>query len=291
MRTFLKSFYKVFPFKKQLFSFTKLFWHPPEFIYRHLYFTGVFSVKINQSKSFKLKSYGYQIENEIFWEGISGGWEKESIKHWIKLCGHSDVILDIGANSGIYALVAKTVNPSAKVYAFEPVKRVYAKLNENISLNHFDIIAIEKAVSNNDGQATIYDNLNEHIYSVTVNKNLFLPTTKVIETPVETIKLDTFVKEYRLKKIDLIKIDVETHEAEVLEGFSEYLNKFRPTLLLEILEEDVAKRISDLIKNLGYLYFNIDEKGFTKQTNTLGKSDCFNYLLCDEKTAIKIGLL
>jgi tRNA1(Val) A37 N6-methylase TrmN6 len=39
---------------------------------------------------------------------------------WIKLCRQSETILDVGANTGVYALVAGAVNKKAKIFAFEP---------------------------------------------------------------------------------------------------------------------------------------------------------------------------
>lgn len=134
----------------------------------------------------------------IFWSGLTNGWEKESINLWIQLCKNATTIVDVGANTGIYSLIAKTLNPNAMVFAFEPVSRVYQKLKENIQLNKFDIIALEVALSNSDGTATIYDTDSEHTYSVTVNKNMFSSDTHVLATTIQTIQLDTFIKKITL---------------------------------------------------------------------------------------------
>ncbi len=237
MKKLLKTLYHWLPFKRELFIVWKMMGRPGESVYRHLHFVGIFKVDVGEGKAFKINHYGYQIENEIFWNGLTHGWEKESMRLWINLCEVSEVILDIGANTGIYSLVAKAVNPQAKVYAFEPVGRVFRKLQENIALNSFDILPFEKAVSNADGSAVIYDTDSEHTLSVTVNKNLSAADVHVIETAIETVSLDRFVEEFNLSKIDLIKIDVETHEPEVLEGFRKYLSIYRPTLLIVILND------------------------------------------------------
>ena len=63
------------------------------------------------------------------------------------------------------------------------------------------------------------------------------------------------------------------------------------TLLIEILNEDVAKSINDLIGNIEYLYFNIDERGGVRQTEKIEKSDYYNYLICEASVAKKIGLI
>ncbi len=291
MKAQLKKVYKKIPFKKQLYSVIRHFWLPPQKIYQHLHFDGEFEVRINRVDSFKMIHYGYQIENEIFWSGLNGGWEKQSIQLWTMLCKTSDVIIDIGANTGIYGLIAGCVNPKAEVYCFEPVNRVFDKLLRNIKINKYPIQSFNQAVSDYDGTAVIFDPSTEHVYSVTVNKNLALPDTPVNEVQVETISLNTFIRSHKLKKVDLIKIDVETHEPEVLQGFSDYLYLFLPTMLIEILNDKVALRIETLLKDLNYLYFNIDERGFIRQTPGLIKSDYYNYLICTAATAKNLGLI
>ena len=274
MKKIFKKIYSIFPFKKQIFTFLKIFWKPKESVYKHLYFRGVFKVPVGKSKSFKVNHFGLIIENEIFWNGLTGNWEKESLKLWIRLCERSDVVVDIGANTGIYSLVAKAVNPAAHVYAFEPHPYYFPMLEKNALINNFDIRPYKRAISNYDGTIDIGD---------------YAGGTSALRT--EAIKLDTFIEEDRIKKIDLIKIDVETHEPQVLEGFMHYLPRFKPAMIIEILDDVVAKKVSDAVSGLGYLYFNIDEKGSVRQTSEIGKSDYYNYLLCHPSMAAQIGLI
>lgn len=217
MKKVLKSIYNIIPFKKLLFRVVRdRFKIIPSF-YEHLTFKGIFKVCIEgQRNCFKMLHYGYLLENEVFWHGIPAGWEKESTNLWIELSKNSKTILDIGSNTGLYALISKSVNPDSEVYAFEPVDRVYKKLVKNIELNNYNITTIKKAASNSDGTAVIYDTDAEHSYSVTVNKNLTPGDKDVRETKIDIIKLSTFIKERNIQKIDLIKLDVETHEPQVL---------------------------------------------------------------------------
>jgi FkbM family methyltransferase len=209
---------------------------------------------------------------------------------WIELVKDAEVIFDIGANTGVYSLIAKSLNSSARVYAFEPVKRVFQKLEENNRLNDFDIICIEAAASNSDGAAIIYDTSSEHIYSVTVNQNLNADDVKVIPTKIDVVRLDTIIEQEKVTKIDLIKIDVETHEAEVLEGMGEYLEKFNPIMLIEILNDEVGQKVEALVKNKNYSYFNLNEEtGSIRRVNKITKSDYYNYLLCPENVARKFS--
>lgn len=291
MRNFFKRLYRAFPFKKEIFTFIRFFWSPSHAVYQHLHFRGVIRVRVHNTSSFFIRHHGQQIENHLFWKGLYGAWEKDSMRLWIRLCRHAKVILDIGANTGIYALSAKSVNPGSAVYAFEPVERVVEKLKENIRLNKYDIHVSDKAVSDRDGSAVIFDTDAEHTLSVTVNKNLLPEGVKAIQTEIQTIRLDTFIREKNIPKIDLIKIDVETHEPEALTGYGEYLAIHRPALLIEVLNEEIGKKVEEQTNGLGYLYFNISENGSVRQEHHITKSDRFNYLLCNEATAIQLGLL
>ena len=86
MKKKIKYLYKLIPFKKEIFCILKLIYKPSPEIYKHLYFWNVFKVKVKvkvKDKTFKMKHYGYQIENEIFWEGLENGWEKTSMSLWM----------------------------------------------------------------------------------------------------------------------------------------------------------------------------------------------------------------
>jgi len=291
MKRVFKLIYRIIPFKKQVYLAIRRVWTPRETIYKHLHFNGVFKVKVDDRAGFEINHHGYQIENEIFWKGLTGGWEKTSMAIWIALCKKSDVIFDIGANTGIYSLVAKSIHPEAEVYAFEPVNRVYSKLVDNNRLNGYNIVCHELAVSNLDGKALIYDTNDDHVLSVTLNKNLRSADTTVIPTVVNTIKLSSIVEKNEMRRIDLIKIDVETHEPEVLQGLEPYLSRDKPTLLIEVLTADIGKQIEEIVDGKNYLYFNIDENGGIRKTDSILKSDYYNYLLCQSAIAYSLGLI
>lgn len=289
LKKIIKLVYNILPFKKEIFLLFKSACRPGSRIYKHLHFKGIFDVNVGRKK-FKMYHFGYQLENEIFWSGVTGEWEKNSISLWIELCKISNCIMDIGANTGLYSLIAKTVNPGAKVYAFEPVKRVYDKLRSNAGLNKYDIVCEQLAVSSYCGKGVIYDQDIEHIYSVCVNKNIMPFTVDVIKTEIDTISLEAYIKNKNIPKVDLMKIDVETHEAEVLKGMGDYLRQMRPVILIEVLNNEVGKKIEEILDGKNYLYFNIDEKAGLSRAGHITKSKAYNYLICDKETAQRLKL-
>lgn len=288
MKELLKKAYDALPFKQEL--FTALRWvRPPERIYRHLHFHGIVRVAVPGGRDFRIRHHGYLIENELFWRGLDG-WEKVSTGLWASLCREATCVLDVGANTGVYALLAKTVNPGADIVALEPIERVFRKLEDNIALNGGGIRAYQAAASDANGTAIIYDQPSEHVLSVSLNKDFNTTEPGLVEVPVRTRTLDSLVDELGWKRVDLVKIDTETHEPEVLEGFRRTLERDRPTLLIEILNDEVAAKVEGIIGGLGYLYFNIDEVNPPMPKEHLSRSDHFNFLVCTPKVARGLGL-
>ncbi len=290
----IRPLYEFVPFKQQIFSIVRHVWRPGDKVTEYASFVGDFAVDVEGYGSFTMHNYGhgFLIENYLFWHGLNKGHETLSVSLWTRLCRESNVILDIGANTGIYSLIAKTVNPHAQVFAFEPIHRVYEKLVANVAMNDFDIKCFEVGVSNKDGTAMIHDLPSEHVYSVTIGGSIHGPEVETFPTSIKTTRLDTMIEREKLKQLDLVKIDVETHEPEVMEGFGKYLEMFRPTILIEILNDEIGAKVEEIVKGKDYLYFNIDDKNNRlRSSENIAKSDHFNYLLCDKKTAGMLELI
>jgi len=278
MKQLLKRIYQLLPFKKQIFSFIKQIGTPPQAVYKHLHFHGLLKVNLEAGQAFKIMHYGYPVENQIFWEGITGGWEKYSMKVWMDMVQKSQVIFDIGANTGVYTLVAKALNPNAEVHGFEPFPAIYDKYVSNIQLNSYDVHTNKLALSNNNGEAVIYAESKDFAYSVTVNQNLWAKED-AHKIKIETITLDKYIADQNLSRVDLMKIDVETHEPEVLEGFRKNLPLCRPIILIEILNQEVASKLEPFFPPGEWAFFNIDENRGIRSVSRLTKSDYYNFLI------------
>ncbi len=286
-----KRLYDLMPFKQPLYTALRAMAHVPEPIYRHLHFKGAITVPISPTEEFRIMHHGHMIENEMFWQGL-GGWEKISIGLWTRLCRRSNVIFDIGANTGVYALVAQAVNPAALVVAVEPVERIFRKLEANIALNHWNIKAFHAAASDRTGTAVLFDMpSSEHVLSVSLEAdwNSSNPQLRPVEVPCITVV--DLLHRVDASSVDLLKIDVETHEPAVLKGFAEVLRRDRPTLLIELLNDEVALQVAQLVSGLDYVYYNIDEITWPPQrVDTLTKSKHFNFLICQREVAASIGI-
>jgi FkbM family methyltransferase len=287
LKSALKAAYSAVPAKRPIFEMLRPL-GLPQSVYQHLHFAGPFTVYMDDKPMFRMNAGHEVLENELFWAGLGESWEAMSTRIWCDLAPHSSGILDIGANTGAYALMARAVNPSAPVFAFEPVKRIAKRLRGNIALNGYSIDVAELAASDKCGTAPFFDvdaplgyaasleeahGQHDHSYSV------------------ETITIDRFLAERGWPRVDLVKLDVETHEPAVIRGMKETIARFKPAILVEVLHLKQGREIVELAPD--YLRFNIDEEGRKiVPTDTLkhihGAS--WNNLLCTEEQARMLRL-
>jgi FkbM family methyltransferase len=266
---------------------------PPERFWDLLAFEGNFSVDLDQQQ-FQVSHTGEWLENSLFWKGISG-YEPISFELWKNACRFSQTILDIGANTGLYSLIAKTVNPGSQVYAFEPLPSFNAALKENIRLNGYDVQVVDQAVSDFIGTAEFYapqrgqGNLYSSSLSLEHYENHQKSTPIVHQVQVTT--LDTFVEREGITSVDLVKIDAEGQDANVLKGFVKSMQQFQPDFIVEVQSDEIGQEIQALLPPDRYLYFNIDEAIGLKQTDTLTRHYWLNFWICKVETARQLKLV
>lgn len=246
---------------------------------------GKFPVRTNDGKKFYLYNNAFHLETNIFWIGIEKyDWENMTRRVWTELCKSSDTIFDIGANTGIFSVLAKAYNPNSKMYAFEPQPNIFFVLNKNNEVNRFDIHCENIALSDKEGTMPFYNQgsaafTTENTTAGSLNKEWRTQDQNSIMVTVKQMK--NYIEEKKINKIDLIKIDVETFEYEVLSGYGKYLKEHQPILILEIQDKTIGKNIKSLFNTETYSFYNINETTGLTKVNEMGISvKNHNYLLC-----------
>ncbi|MCQ4190297.1 FkbM family methyltransferase, partial [Methylocystis suflitae] len=125
------------------------------------------------------------------------------------LARDSRVIIDVGAHHGLYALMARALNRSASIVAFEPNERVFQVMTENIALNRFVITEEKLAVSDSSGEATFYDLPGDQPVAASLDAEVARLRPDFVPTSVRTTRLDQYIDDRGIGAPDLIKIDVE----------------------------------------------------------------------------------
>lgn len=208
----------------------------------------------------------------------------------MELLQYSNIFIDIGANIGIYSLIAAIENLQRKVYSFEPVPIVINHLAKNIQLNDIKNISIESvAVGDYDGEIILHIPESNDIPASASTLKGFRKISDEIAVPI--IKLDTFCKKKDIEP-DLIKIDTEATEHYVIKGAIEIINRCEPIIICEVLKGRTEEYLNDLFSNLGYKYFWISNKGLIQKEQIEGDGTWknMNYLFMSEnkmKTILK----
>lgn len=120
--------------------------------------------------------------------------------------------IDIGAGLGEFTLIAASKITIGKIVAFEPTPLAYRQLLTNIALNNLEkqVKTVTAVVSDKNGK--------EKFDEASISEVSRISPTKVGQKNVLAITLDTFCKKEKIKRIELLKIDVEGAELKVLRG-------------------------------------------------------------------------
>ncbi len=302
MKMYLRTLYRALPFKRPVILAIRalgLGTLLPARLKPYLVFEGPFSVPVGGRSFQMLNGYGRQIESTVYWDGL-GAFEDRTLRWWRILAKRSQVILDIGANTGIYALLAKTLQPAAEVHAFEPIARVHRILAANVALNTLAPPPVEVhrvALSDYTGEGQMFDLPVEHTYTASLNKDIHVERGQPMAACTEAVpvqRLDDFLNSNNCQRLDLIKIDVESHEPAVLRGLGDWLRRFHPSLIVEIWNNDVGAAVEAVLQGCDYLYFAITVAATESRAhicNDFPEQGYLNYLICTESVAGELGLL
>lgn len=225
------------------------------------------------------------IVDALYFTGDNYG-EYEELVLFRELSKTASVILDIGANTGLYSIVSQGSNPKATVYAFEPYAVNIERLNKNLQLNGLEnkVVVVEKALGNANKSVAFAVPEDEQISDVISADIDFTEQFSSSEmgfttTQVPQVTLDTFVAEAGIERVDLMKIDVENYELSVFEGALQTLEKHRPNILVEIFVDPERIAFFDTqLKPLGYHCYLIGKKGLFLSDSLVDNPDCRNYL-------------
>lgn len=210
--------------------------------------------------------YGFKLFiDPIFDKGIEqqifnfGTYEAGTLWCFDFLIKPGDIILDAGANIGLTAIYAsKLAGSKGIVYGFEPLPSTFEIFCKNIRINRIkNIVPIKIALSNYNGNGSIYPNLHINRGAASLNYNQVdqIP----IEVQVQT--LNSWIIENNIIKINFLKIDVEGSELELLKGAKElFENSPKPTICVEysqnVTRDNNINDLYDFLKNdLGYRLF------------------------------------
>ncbi len=209
---------------------------------------------------------GYEKAKKLLWTlldnvmrktypNVNGGGEHACWEQ-IEANFSSPSIIDVGANVGRLSQFYLDLFPGAKVYAVEPIKEFFDKIDDS-RLSKFNL-----GLSNKQKTLTLYQSGG--------GSKPFPKTTKGKKTgtfKVRALPGDDFVKEFNIDKVDIIKIDVEGFDFEVLQGFQQVIKNDKPCIQFELSKwwikvGNTLKEAQTFFEDLDYELFHMTDDGF-----------------------------
>lgn len=183
-------------------------------------------------------------------------YEKNTVKHLVRLIKPEFTFFDVGSNIGFYSLTFAKLMPRGKVHCFEPNQLSFGRLIKNLEINN-----LENVILNNVGLSdeekdieSTYNLLNTGTASVYKKK-----TNNSFTEIIHLTKLDSYCNQRNIDKIDLIKVDIEGGEYAFLKGGESIIkNSKKLIMVVEMMEENfvnagyTSEEIFDYIINLGF---------------------------------------
>jgi len=141
-------------------------------------------------------------------------------------------LIDCGCNYGFYSLYTASLSDRNSVIAIEASPTTAKDFEKNLNLNKFNNIVLKNcAVSDNDDIAINFnESKNDWESSLTHSEFVESKVSKI-----RTQKIDTIIKDEKLNDYSLlIKLDIEGHELQALEGAKNTIEKYKPIIIIEL---------------------------------------------------------
>lgn len=186
---------------------------------------------------------------------------------------NNDVFFDIGANTGFFSLIVASKSNSIQVHAFDPIKINTCLLSSSIEINGFsNIVVNQTCVGNYDGIVE-FSLSSDSAYSSILDSGR---KTEIKKIKLPITKLDSYINNMKINKIDFIKIDVEGAEKLVIEGASTIFStpSLRPKCMMIELCDINLKAFQTSIKEIVALIIAKDYQAFVINDNKL---EAFDY--------------
>lgn len=167
-----------------------------------------------------------------------GAFEIDTLLALQKLVRPGDTVLDIGANIGAHTLhLARLVGDSGRVIAFEPTDFAINKLRTNLRANPSlePRVVVHQGFLVADSAATLVPAIaSSWPVDGTVPDDLLMASRAMGSSGASAMSLDSVMAAAGEPDVRLIKMDVDGHELEVLEGARGLLRSRHPIIVMEL---------------------------------------------------------
>jgi len=194
---------------------------------------------------FKLNPIGY-IDSQLI---LNNNFDQE-VKELVDNLKENDVFIDIGANFGLFSLLA--ARKGAMVVSFEPSTRELITFYRNLELNK-NIASKIRIVPMAVGKQT------NDFLSLTYGPSSNTGTNKITDgilcdEKIPVVEVGKILGEYYIKKVKLIKIDVEGFELNVVDSIQDLLIKMSDLYVVCEINNEMpnSEKIFEIFQTCGF---------------------------------------
>ncbi len=160
------------------------------------------------------------------WRALPETYEPEVWSRLLPSIQKGDVIADVGAHFGLYAIAfAKRTGPTGKVFAIEADSNNAEVLSAHVRLNQVDAIVeiVQKAVTDREGSADWHSQDTQSVLK-----------PSELDGHSSTVQMTTLDRLLEGRRLDVMLIDIEGYEEPALRGGLSLLNdrSRRPRLIV-----------------------------------------------------------
>jgi FkbM family methyltransferase len=215
---------------------------------------------------------------------VKPDWEEKEREFMTQLnlnYNNNAIVMDIGANIGIYTILLSYIYPKAKIIAIEASPTIFEMLRSNCKLNNLlfpgsNVLLINKAISDKDDIITEF--YEKHSMSTMLKEFLTNLSSTILTNQdelnkklVRTVTIDNLVETIGINEISLLKIDVEGAEVLALKGAINTLtHKKIKNIVIEYHSLEnynyIIKLLEEEKKELRYTIIDSQERFNNKET-------------------------
>ena len=206
-------------------------------------------------------NFSYFVNDEMIGSSLQryGEYQQLELEFLLSILTPDSVVYDVGANVGYHTTAFASC--ARQVISFEPNPQNFALLEQNTA-DHDRVTRYQAAVSNTAGIGYIDD----FDPAVLGNFGHMTMSTSGVEVPCMTLDSVNHAPP------DLIKIDVEGHEYEVLQGSIHLLESRRPVVYYEAIETPDLDKIYRMLTALDYRLYWVCVRNYNPD-NFLGQQE------------------
>lgn len=175
---------------------------------------------------------------------LLGTYEPYMQKAFVELIRPGFTVYDVGAHAGFHTLFCGLlVGETGRVVGFEPVAENRASIERQLMINpKIPVTLSPYALSNHCGKLAFDTTHSTSQGSVSEKGNI----------TVEAKTIDSLIDESQIPPPRLIKIDVEGHELQVLEGAAQTISKYKPLILCDYNDHQTLPSIESFLRPYSY---------------------------------------